>query len=499
MGLAVTVTLASAAAIAAGRAGEPAASTVHTAARPSAIGVRIARRGSPPSRPDRPAVAKPAPQPPGPPEPLIAVVSLADQHIEVYGPHGSIVRSRVSTGQSGYATPTGVFSVLQRNRYHESNIYSGAPMPYMQRLTWSGIALHEGHVPGYPASHGCIRLPAAFAQTLWGMGRIGMRVVVSPRQVAPVGFHHPRLPQPMLLAAAPIPSGLVRLATASGAPAETSAAARQLPPYDAAQARLERAIAAKSAADSAVKPALELALARSAEAQQAAIALKAAQTALAEAEETLEVERGAMASVQTEEAEAPIKARVEAALAAAKAASQQHERLKTEERVASDAAFAAAAASREARESTETAAAELSLARKATAPISVFVSRKTGQVYVRQGYNELHEGPISISDQDRPLGTHVYTAVEGGGETGSIRWVAVSMPTSGGEIPRKARGEAVPESTISTASEALDRIELPEDVRRLVAERLWPGGSLIVSDYGLGETNANTDFVILTR
>src|SRR5262249_57571081 len=77
-----------------------------------------------------------------------------------------IAQSAVSTGMPGYRTPTGVFSVLQKRRYHESNIYSGAPMPFMQRLTWSGIALHAGVLPGFPASHGCIRLPHHFAVAL---------------------------------------------------------------------------------------------------------------------------------------------------------------------------------------------------------------------------------------------------------------------------------------------------------------------------------------------
>src|SRR5690606_8804076 len=102
----------------------------------------------------------------------------------------------ISSGQPGHRTPTGVFSILQKARYHESNIYSGAPMPFMQRLTWSGIALHAGQLPGYPASHGCIRLPYQFAQRLFGLTRIGARVVVSHDPVAPVAIAHERLPVP---------------------------------------------------------------------------------------------------------------------------------------------------------------------------------------------------------------------------------------------------------------------------------------------------------------
>jgi hypothetical protein len=86
-----------------------------------------------------------------------------------------------------------VFSVLEKSRHHRSNLYSNAPMPYMQRLTWSGIALHAGELPGYPASHGCIRLPEEFARLLWATTRVGARVIVSPYEIAPVEISHPRL------------------------------------------------------------------------------------------------------------------------------------------------------------------------------------------------------------------------------------------------------------------------------------------------------------------
>src|SRR5690242_21240059 len=87
----------------------------------------------------------------------------------------------------------GVFSVIQKQKYHQSNIYSGAPMPFMQRITWSGIALHAGVLPGYPASHGCIRMPPGFAVRMYGLTRIGARVLVTPGEVAPESFTHPLL------------------------------------------------------------------------------------------------------------------------------------------------------------------------------------------------------------------------------------------------------------------------------------------------------------------
>jgi hypothetical protein len=92
----------------------------------------------------------------------------------------------------------GVFSIIEKDRYHRSNLYSNAPMPYMQRLTWSGVALHEGLLPGYPASHGCIRMSPDFARKLWPITKLGVRVVVARHELAPVDFEHPKLFRPKL-------------------------------------------------------------------------------------------------------------------------------------------------------------------------------------------------------------------------------------------------------------------------------------------------------------
>jgi hypothetical protein len=423
--------------------------------------------------------------------PLMAIVSIASQSIEVHGPGGLLQRSRVSTGQPGHATPTGVFSILQRRHYHESNIYSGALMPYMQRLTWSGIALHEGRLPGYPASHGCIRLPSAFAQTLWGLGRIGMRVIVSPTDVRPEPFSHEALPQPVAVAHGPAP---VRVAAAGESAAE---AMRRIAPRAAAEARLAEAIARKTEAERAVRPAQERALARSAEARRLSEALRAASEALAEAEEELALVRMSMVTVQTEEGEAKVRERIVHAEARAVAARTAHSELQASERTVSDDSFALAAVAREAVETAAAAAEELGLARRGVEPISVFVSRRTGRVHVRQGFGPLLEAPVTIEEPARPLGTHVFTAMSDAA-VGTVQWSVVTVPTVGGETPRRG-SDAGGERIVPSAAEALGRIRLPEEARQLIAERLWPGASLIVSDYGLGETGEHTDFVIVTR
>lgn len=126
--------------------------------------------------------------------PLQVVISLKSQSLKVYNGSGTqIASSRISSGREGYETPTGVFSILQKNEEHYSNLYDDAPMPYMQRLTWSGVALHAGKLPGYPASHGCIRLPHAFAVKLFEMTRMGGRVIVADGAPVPAAIRHPVL------------------------------------------------------------------------------------------------------------------------------------------------------------------------------------------------------------------------------------------------------------------------------------------------------------------
>src|SRR5262245_5425396 len=125
--------------------------------------------------------------------PLQIVISISDQRISLYDNGTLIARSSVSTGTSSHPTPLGVFSVIGKERWHRSNIYSAAPMPYMQRITWSGIALHAGDLPGYPASHGCIRLKSDFAVRLWHLTKRGTRVIIARDDIRPVETSNPHL------------------------------------------------------------------------------------------------------------------------------------------------------------------------------------------------------------------------------------------------------------------------------------------------------------------
>jgi hypothetical protein len=123
--------------------------------------------------------------------PVVMVVSITEQRAYVYRNGILIGATTVSTGRPGHPTPTGVFTVLQKQQEHKSTIYDEAPMPYMERLTWGGIALHAGGLPGYPESHGCIHLPSEFAQRLYDISPNGMTVVISAAQTAPEEVAHP--------------------------------------------------------------------------------------------------------------------------------------------------------------------------------------------------------------------------------------------------------------------------------------------------------------------
>src|SRR4030088_3511560 len=157
-----------------------------------------------------PAQARPAPPteataPRDAGAPIMAIVSIKTQQVTFYDADGWILRAPVSTGTTGRETPAGVFAVLEKDEDHHSSLYDDAWMPNMQRITWNGIALHGGPLPGYAASHGCVRMPFGFAEKLFDKTQIGMRVIISPENAEPVAFSPPALlvPKPEAIAAAP--------------------------------------------------------------------------------------------------------------------------------------------------------------------------------------------------------------------------------------------------------------------------------------------------------
>ena len=277
---------------------------------------------------------------------------------------GSSTTSIVSTGTAGFPTPAGVFAILDKEVQHYSNIYGGASMPYMQRLTMSGVALHSGVTTGRPASHGCIRLPHAFARHLFGLTGLGARVIIAPNEPVPR-----RSPTPTC---------------------SRGSRSRPLPPTTSTRA--SRGVAAKAGGFDVQKGAATAGVGK----------ITAWRTGVLQA-----------------------------------------------------------------------------------LPISVFVSKAEGKVYVRHGFRRLFEAPVEIRNSDRPIGTHVFTALEFKDDGTSMRWISVSVPASGEvaqtrRVSRASRNESEPmlprsSGPPSTAAEALARIELPKEARDRISQMLSPG------------------------
>ena len=406
-------------------------------------------------------------------EPIMAIVSLRDQQISVYDDKGWIMRAPVSSGQKGRETPAGIFSVLQKDAEHYSNMYDDAYMPHMQRLTWSGIALHGGVLPGYPASHGCIRMPYDFAERLFDATRLSMRVIVAPGNAVPVAIDHPALFQPK--------TGPVAAAAAAAVAAADEAAAK------ADQARLV-AITAYHEWMLAMVPV------RRAE----TLKLKA-NWELAAAERAIASAASPEAKQQAEDAKAKVTARIgelEAQLAVGKAKLQPKLDAMT---AARDAATAAEHAHAVAAEAARKAARELE-------PASVFISRKTQRLYVRQALQPVLEIPVTIEDADRAIGTHIFTAMER--TSTDIRWSVVSLVSgltetegrrhdANGSV-RKGRDRDVMITGSEGAKAALDRIKIPQKTLDFISERVSSRSSLIISDEALSsETGKETEFVVV--
>ena len=406
-------------------------------------------------------------------EPIMAIVSLRDQRITVYDANGWILRAPVSSGQKGRETPAGIFSVIQKEAEHYSNLYDDAYMPHMQRITWSGIALHGGPLPGYPASHGCIRMPFDFAERLFDATRLGMRVIVAPREVAPVEIAHPALFLPKPGAGA----------FAAARAAEADEAARK-----ADEARLAAVTASREAARVTIAVRVAENLKLKAEAQ-----LAAAETALGAAKSAEEKEQAEGAKVQAAARLAGLQVQWEAA----KADLQQ----KRDAALSAREAAAAAEATRlQAAEAARQIARELQ-------PVSVLISRKTQRLYVRQAFVPLFESPVTIADPDRPIGTHVFTTTERTADD-KLRWNVVSLlgsnhaQANAAQPHDKGRGsssrDVEPVRTDRDAAQAaLDRIVIPQDaLDRIVA--IASRSSLIVTDEPPSpETGKGTEFVVL--
>jgi hypothetical protein len=440
--------------------------------------------------------------------PLLAVVALDAQRITVYDNNGRMLqRSPVSTGTTGYETPAGIFSVVQKKADHNSNLYEDGNMPFMQRITWTGIALHAGVLPGRPASHGCVRLPMDFAQRLFDLTDVGMRVIVVRNDIALADFDHPQL--------------FKSTAARHDPPARPSnASSRSVIAGSTDQLQTLKVIAASKAseAEAAERKATEIrrvAARKSADAASAAKALQAAEAGHARADAQFKDAEKALEAINTAAMPSTLETVKQTETAKEKATARLAESdtqlrvAKSQAQARIDAATAAEDEARAAEAAKDVAQDAASEAKRRTLPVSVFVSRKTQRYYVRQGYVPIFEGPITIRDPDKPMGSYVFTAFAN--TDGGVRWGVVSMYADGTSkvaaepvarsSSRKGESRRTIEASpadVAGAKAALDRIAIPHEALQRISDVVLPGSSLIVSDEGLSiETGKDTDFVIV--
>jgi lipoprotein-anchoring transpeptidase ErfK/SrfK len=384
--------------------------------------------------PARPAQTAEATAPRQAGETIMAIVSIKSQKVTIYDADGWVLRAPVSTGTKGRETPAGVFAVVEKNKDHRSNMYDDAWMPNMLRITWNGIALHGGPLPGYPASHGCVRMPFGFAEKLFDKVPMNTRIIISPNDAEPVAFSHPALFVPT---------------------SEALAAAR------------ERAEKLAREADEAAKMAKQAK--KKAGAKGETELLRKLEQANTRAQAELKAVERRLAAAKTDQAKT--KAEDQQQKAAARAA---------ELRAQLDAAKAA-------RE-----------AKLALVPVSVFISRATQKLYVRRNTRErlpdagelfdAIEVPVTIRNPGQPIGTHVITAVAS--TDAGLRWTAVTVDGPGDakdaldritipqEVIDRFGPTALPRSSIIISDEPLHR-ETNYRTEFVVALNNQPQGGLI--------------------
>ena len=408
----------------------------------------------------RPAQPQEATAPRQAGEPIMAIVSIKTQQVTFYDADGWILRAPVSTGIKDRETPAGVFAVVDKEVDHRSNMYDDAWMPHMQRITWNGIALHGGPLPGYAASHGCVRMPFGFAEKLFNKTRIGMRVIIAPDDPAPVDFSHPALlvPKAEAIAAAPVR-------------AETLAR--------------EAAEAAK-----AVDPAKKAAAAAARETASLAASLRKLTSLKARADAELAAADKALAAAKTDQAKQRAEERRQKAASRAEEAGKQLDTATADAKSKPDAAAAKEAV--KAAEARKAATAKAALdAKLAVVPVSIYISRATQKLYVRRNTHKRWpdggevfdfsiEVPVTIRNPEKRIGTHVFTAMArtDAGKDAKLRWTAVTIDNA------------------DDAKNALDRITIPQDVIDRIGPTALPRSSIVVSDEPLSaETNYRTEFV----
>ncbi|MCA1403129.1 L,D-transpeptidase family protein [Ensifer sp. IC3342] len=379
--------------------------------------------------------------------PLQVIVSTQQQSIVVYDGNAVVASSKISTGKAGHSTPTGIFSILEKRRHHKSNIYSNAPMPFMQRLTWSGIALHgSNHVPKYPASHGCVRLPSQFAAKLFKMTRHGMHVLISDRQVVPAEISSVALFQPnQTLEEKPAPL--------SDVPLRPALSQKENNPLEVAMIKTASVPAASAQSPAPIRILITRRSTRD--------IIRELQMLLSSLGFDAGVPDGWTGPATSD----------------AVRAFQSAEGLPPDGKI--------------------------------TPELIDRVFRKAGRekpsngiLLVRQRFQPLFSADIDIGQPEVALGTHFLQFQDHHPADGTGKWFGVSLENYLSASMKKRLGISVDaDPSASDALQAmLDRITVPDDVRARIAGLLVNGSSLSISDSESGqETGEGTDFITITR
>ena len=487
---------------------------------------------------------KASPLPPPTKGPLLVTVSIEKQRLTLYDEGVPIAETPVSTGMRGRETPLGVFSVLQKEQWHRSNLYDDAPMPYMQRLTWDGIALHGGIVPRYPASHGCIRIPEKFAIRLWNTTQRGARVIISQNDVKPIGISHPLLfrtrtepppesvplpqPSPQRNPAPTQPQGVpqVRLDDGSRATAAIAADPAELADY-IQDALAEDEPSLRDQVEQSIPAIAEIALIRGGmPVEVVSIAppagkMKRAAAVPASSDAPPAVQKVALRDVtiirggrptEVRTIEMPSEDVVQVAARPTGATLARSDRGELPIMIAyggDDAAELIARLNPRLAQSLGQPIPDAPAEATPAAPppvqaaadpmnrkgkLSVFISRARQHIYVRKGFRPVFDMPIRIVAPRQPMGTYVFTAYAADGSN-EFRWTTVAVGSSG-EGRMAYDGDR---SDLRDAQRALDRIQLPPEASEKLARMVGVGASIIVSDRAPAQLGEYDDFSVVLR
>lgn len=376
---------------------------------------------------------------------LAIVVSRDTQSLAVYDGDQVIATSRVSTGKPGHATPTGIFTIIEKQKYHESNLYSSAPMPFMQRITWSGVALHESNsVPRRPASHGCVRLPHAFAKELYGMTEMGVPVVIADEPLTPSALIHPFLFRP----SNPASNGTLL----SEAKLRLNPISDFLKPTEVALN--EASLAPPSATVQKPEKSLRILITRRGQAEL----VKDVQGLL----NGLGYDAGAP--------DGRLGQKTVAAINAFKLTKDMSTRGNLIDDTVVEAMFKAAG--------------------KPLPP--------QGQVFVRQDFKPLFDASFTLTEPEAALGTHFLQLRAMDQQLGLADWYGFTVPDGMSRTTRKRLGITRPASPLQ---EVMNRILLPPELRQKIEAVLTPGSVITITDGGIGKetTPEGTDFITLTH